>query len=1013
MGKQKRVVTVRTPTAPVTTSEPASEQPSPPPEMEHRSRGVVAESNKRSRHKERAGKDKKTMLSKALQKANTAVLLDNAQNYEGALEAYGDACDLLAQVMERTSGEEDKRKLDAIRVTYSNRMDELHVLVQERPPTALDKDLPERPSSDDDEGVELYAAPTSPQHDPSQDEDADFAGHSDAPRISYRHQDRDSFFTRTMAAVESSDGFAETSDRNGHGQATAGAMGTDHAPQHYVHLPPPEHAQYVPSPLLPRRPSPQPPQSPDRQDHMDNTWGDSSPEPASRTLPPASPPRSYSKQSSSWLDHDEDSESSRPGSAASPDSYHQGPRRKYLRDINGQVDPDFDEAFDAAVEAAYDEGLEPDLEARRKRITAYQHRPQESLQVPASAIEEIIPGRFQASRAEEEDEEEEEEERILDEITNDFGGRGFDFDLSSKSALPRQSDSSGYSRSTWQSSQMSSSRDTAGTSLSTVAEDGFSSRMSKSAPIRDSGALPSMAPPPIAAPPAPPVSDLPIGAGTRNRRLSSMNAKQLKIETSPPEVRKRASTFQHARSPMFEADDEDEEERRGMAGDSFGGPLDALRLAPTLETYETIDEASTGDHRPSYEETVSELRPGQKPTLFRKNKSSVSLREHVGHTVLLASPDQDAGPTLATPMSSTFMHFAAARRNPNPLTSQRAHFPSLGPLNDLQPGGGNHLFDTSLYAAEAPLSPTSLQPPALESCPEPFLLRPFWLMRALSSTISHPRGGFLTTKLFVPREVWQTRGVKLKMVEDKIANCDLLTAALGRLKGVDTYDADAVMEELQSFEEVMERVQMSLTRKLGSDVGVQGVSGMFKDAPPSTGGASTTGNTSSDAASGADKAAKSNSGKSYLTSWRKLRNKSSGAPVSGSAAVLASAKAPEIKEQHTMASVPMTSFVPVERRGNKREARNLMFDGPNREYMGSLARLFDGVQVLGKSASTVSRQDQTDHGPCCFPPTLVSHACTHPSSILPLSTPFDTARRCLRMLGWLREYRQDARHLCG
>jgi hypothetical protein len=54
------------------------------------------------------------MLSRALQKANTAVLLDNAQNFEGAMEAYEDACKLLQQVMIRSSQEEDRRKLDAI-----------------------------------------------------------------------------------------------------------------------------------------------------------------------------------------------------------------------------------------------------------------------------------------------------------------------------------------------------------------------------------------------------------------------------------------------------------------------------------------------------------------------------------------------------------------------------------------------------------------------------------------------------------------------------------------------------------------------------------------------------------------------------------------------------------------------------------------------------------------------------------------------------------------------------------
>lgn len=56
----------------------------------------------------------KAMLSKALQKANTAVLLDNAQNYEGAMQAYSEACNLLQQVMARSSGDEDRRKLEAI-----------------------------------------------------------------------------------------------------------------------------------------------------------------------------------------------------------------------------------------------------------------------------------------------------------------------------------------------------------------------------------------------------------------------------------------------------------------------------------------------------------------------------------------------------------------------------------------------------------------------------------------------------------------------------------------------------------------------------------------------------------------------------------------------------------------------------------------------------------------------------------------------------------------------------------
>jgi len=67
-----------------------------------------------SSHRSSKQPSQKAMLSKALQKANTAVLLDNAQNFEGATQAYSEACALLQQVMLRSSGDEDRRKLEAI-----------------------------------------------------------------------------------------------------------------------------------------------------------------------------------------------------------------------------------------------------------------------------------------------------------------------------------------------------------------------------------------------------------------------------------------------------------------------------------------------------------------------------------------------------------------------------------------------------------------------------------------------------------------------------------------------------------------------------------------------------------------------------------------------------------------------------------------------------------------------------------------------------------------------------------
>lgn len=68
----------------------------------------------RARIPRRKTPSQKAMLSKALQKANHAVLLDNAQNFEGAMDAYADACILLQQVMSRSSTDEDRRKLEAV-----------------------------------------------------------------------------------------------------------------------------------------------------------------------------------------------------------------------------------------------------------------------------------------------------------------------------------------------------------------------------------------------------------------------------------------------------------------------------------------------------------------------------------------------------------------------------------------------------------------------------------------------------------------------------------------------------------------------------------------------------------------------------------------------------------------------------------------------------------------------------------------------------------------------------------
>ena len=208
-------------------------------------------------------------------------------------------------------------------------------------------------------------------------------------------------------------------------------------------------------------------------------------------------------------------------------------------------------------------------------------------------------------------------------------------------------------------------------------------------------------------------------------------------------------------------------------------------------------------------------------------------------------------------------------------------------------------------------------------------------MRCFYQTIAHPRGGYLSTKLFVPRDVWRVKGVKIKNVDDKIANCDLLTAALQKLATVDTLDADAVLDEMQTLEQVLDQVQGNLIKKLSSEVGVQGIASLFKDAPVTGGDGGPSGESSSNSSRAVSQ------GKSYLSSWRKLRSKSSAVNLTASY----SSSKDQSKETITLSTLPMTSL--PNPRFAKRDVSQLELSGPHSAYMGSLSRLFDAVQIIG------------------------------------------------------------------
>ena len=702
--------------------------------------------------------------------------------------------------------------------------------------------------------------------------------------------------------------------------------------------------------------------------------------------------RANSNNSISWLDTIDESGAS--SDASSVHSLRDGAlNRKHMRMPSGDTEAEFDAALDAAVEAAYADGMEPFdydepaldytstalsdpvkqmVDTERKRLS---DRSQIIQQAHARTKQLTKSGQFGTRQSRElyRMSDDIEEERILEEIQKDFG---FDFGLQSKSTMPRQSDSSEYSGASTYHSSMSSSKATALTSLSTVSESS-QDLSSLSKPTQN---LPRLSEESSQRDSLPPVSGgqqfggplvSPNNAsGVRSRRMSGQNAKQLKIETSMPPKKSlpqppptappttiRVEEVQSAKPLTAKSDTQllpDTIFQPSSQGPSTTPLMPPATLIPQLSPSRDSDSPSARDAIP----TPTSANPGlstspgpekmnrERPSMLKKNKSSISLKTR---NMSISSPGGSDIDSVGTPLSTSFTNMSNNSRKKLTFTSSAVPptpgLPSFGETLTQTVSNAN-LFESELHSPYVPGSPNPMAanaPIPLEPCPDSHLLRPYWLMRCFYQTIAHPRGGYLSTKLFVPRDVWRVKGVKIKAMEEKIANCDYLTAGLQKLNSVDSFDASAVLEEMQQFEIVLDSVQGNLSKKLGSDVSVQGIQTLFKDAPALAGEASSSGDGSSSRAV--------SQGKSFLSSMRKLRSKSS------AVALTPSVREPGSKDSLTMSTLPMTNL--ANPRFAKRDPSKLDVSGPHAQYMESLAKLCDAVQVIGKS---------------CLPHTHCAHA---------------------------------------
>ncbi|KAK5994923.1 hypothetical protein PT974_03312 [Cladobotryum mycophilum] len=904
--------------------------------------------------KDRAPKppSQKAMLSRALQKANTAVQLDNAQNFEGARQAYSEACNLLHQVLQRTTADEDKRKLEAIRQTYTSRIEELDQMGPWQDDTV--KALPARPESDeynhDGYSYHYHEADAEPSRVDTIRQMSITGGESSG---SYGHYSRMTTQPRHQMNGYTRDASAERrrpSHTPDHGLLQSSFSRAPSRLRSREDLNRQPNNNLAPAPLASLRSiSPVRTHADDVYDaailDTSNVIGDSQ----AKNQSNEAAANAQEGGQNSWLDPIDESGDSACSSVHSRTS-SLGYRRRHIRAASGNTETEFDTALDAAIEAAYNEGYEPmepedystvdtseeavmsvlrKVELARERVRQTEreaHNDMENLRKAQAQQQEREPMTAEFY----EDDSSEEEERILEEITRDFAIEDFTMGQQLKPVK-------GNWRNVLDTNYISDFHP-----LSPLSEVSPLSERPLMSSLLSQAALPIIPPPTQSLPQLPPLAPSSPVRGVHKRQPSGQNMKQLKIETTnleplklePPKPMESEETSKRESSSTA-----DKSERPSVEESAQATTVDGKSPSPPATEMSPSEAPIIGSppHKKAADTDDNSIAVPASPSVsrLRKNFSSSSLRSMKSRNMSLSNLDEGSDMSPGTPSSNTFSRMPAVPALPAPLAA------AFKDQIEIASAGGLHLFDDNFHQPSTPglPNPVSSDAPApLEPCPTDFLLRPFWLMRCLFQTLVHPRGGYLSTKLFVPRDVWRVKGVKLKNVEDKIANCDYLTAVLQKLAKVDALDADALLEEMQALENTLEQVQASLSRKLGHDVGVQGSGLLFKEA-----------SMDSDGGSSAPRSG-SVSGKASAFSWRRLRSKPSTVGLGGSYASRVSGS-DGAKEAASMPTLPMTPK--PTNRPVKRDLSLTQFIGPNAHYMGSLARLFDAAQAIDQIARQV------------------------------------------------------------
>ncbi|RPA74364.1 hypothetical protein BJ508DRAFT_35697 [Ascobolus immersus RN42] len=186
------------------------------------------------------------------------------------------------------------------------------------------------------------------------------------------------------------------------------------------------------------------------------------------------------------------------------------------------------------------------------------------------------------------------------------------------------------------------------------------------------------------------------------------------------------------------------------------------------------------------------------------------------------------------------------------------------------------------------------------------------------------------------------RSVKLRHIDDKISALDLVSAALEKLQlslpadSAEEVEPERLFEELQELDKVLDRASALLSKRLGNEVGQDGVRQWLRDGETEA-TALESGTYNTPAAS--TKSSSGGGGKAYLSSWRKLRREKSSAQLTTPAAPPPTSAGPQTPPPGTPSFSPATSSLSL-------APNSVQIPGPLGQYASALTRLFELAQIM-------------------------------------------------------------------